>query len=371
MPIFLVRRVKKSFKTVKIENRSQKRSFSKMETKLWNIDQGKQIYNEAAELLRNGETVAFPTETVYGLGADATNEKAVQKIFEAKGRPSDNPLIVHIASASQMDEFIERIPKKAQKLIDVFWPGPLTLILPMKKGSIAKNATAGLDTVGVRMPVHPVGLELLRLTGRPVAAPSANRSGRPSPTTARHVEEDLTGKIAAIIDGGSTGVGLESTVIDFAEEIPTILRPGGVSIEQIEKVIGQVKSAKNIETKEETPRAPGMKYTHYAPEAPVYLVKGDIAFWKEQIKQAEENGESVGLLVSDELASEINASVNIIKIGSKQKMEDIARRLYDGLRLFDHTDVTLILAEPYDRDGIGEAIMNRLEKAAGNKYLTN
>ncbi len=341
-----------------------------METKRWNIDQGRHIYEEAAELLRKGETVAFPTETVYGLGADATNEDAVQKIFEAKGRPSDNPLIVHIASASQMDEFIEQIPDKAQKLIDAFWPGPLTLILPMKKGSVAKNVTAGLNTVGVRMPVHPVGLELLRITGRPVAAPSANRSGRPSPTTARHVEEDLTGKIAAIIDGGSTGVGLESTVIDFAGEMPTILRPGGISIEQIQEIIGEVKAAKNMEINEETPKAPGMKYTHYAPVAPVYLVKGDIAFWEEQIKLAEENGESVGLLISDELASEIHSAVNTIKIGSRQKMEDIARRLYDGLRLFDHTNVTLILAEPYERDGIGEAIMNRLEKAAGNKYLT-
>lgn len=340
-----------------------------METKLWSIDQGRHIYMEAAELLRQGETVAFPTETVYGLGADATNEKAVQKIFEAKGRPADNPLIVHIASASQMDEFIERIPEKAQQLIDEFWPGPLTLILPMKKGTIAKNATAGLDTVGVRMPVHPVGLELLRVTDRPIAAPSANRSGRPSPTTARHVEEDLTGKISAIIDGGSTGVGLESTVVDFAGEMPTILRPGGVSTEQIEEVIGPVKSAKNVIAKEEAPKAPGMKYTHYAPEAPVYLVKGDVAFWEEQIKQAEQKGESVGLLISDELASEIKAAVNTIKIGSTQKMEDIARRLYDGLRLFDHTDVTLIFAEPFDRSGIGEAIMNRLEKAAGNKYL--
>ncbi|EUJ32717.1 hypothetical protein MFLO_06389 [Listeria floridensis FSL S10-1187] len=341
-----------------------------METKLWNIDEGKEVYQEAAKLLQNGETVAFPTETVYGLGADATNPDAVAKIYQAKGRPSDNPLIVHIADVKQMDEFIADIPEKAQKLMDAFWPGPLTLILPLKPGALAPSVTAGLDTVGVRMPVHPVGLELLRVTGRPIAAPSANRSGRPSPTTARHVEEDLKGLVSAIIDGGSTGVGLESTVVDATAAVPLILRPGGVSIEQIEEVIGPVKSAKNVVKQEETPKAPGMKYTHYAPLAPVYLVQGDADFWEKQIERGLDRGDKVGLLLSDELAAKISEPVMKIKIGSKSQMDEIARRLYDGLRLFDHTDTTLILAETYPRDGIGEAIMNRLEKASGNRYLS-
>ncbi|MGJ8730536.1 L-threonylcarbamoyladenylate synthase [Listeria aquatica] len=340
-----------------------------METKLWNIDQGKEIYQEAAELLRSGETVAFPTETVYGLGADATNPDAVKQIYEAKGRPSDNPLIVHIADAKQMQEFIAEVPEKAEKLMEAFWPGPLTLILPIKPGVLAESVTAGLKTVGVRMPVHPVGLELLRITNRPIAAPSANRSGRPSPTTARHVEEDLSGRISAIIDGGSTGVGLESTVLDVTSDIPVILRPGGVSTEQIEEVIGEVRSARNIPKKEEVPKAPGMKYTHYAPLAPVYLVEGGAAFWDKQIKRGLDRGEKVGLLLSDELAAEIREPVMKIKIGSRAQMDEIARRLYDGLRLFDHTDTTLILAETFSKDGIGDAVMNRLEKAAGNKYL--
>ncbi|HBB5410576.1 TPA: threonylcarbamoyl-AMP synthase, partial [Listeria monocytogenes] len=237
-----------------------------MQTIHWNINnqQSNQvIFQEAAKLLRSGECVAFPTETVYGLGADATNQAAVQKIYEAKGRPSDNPLIVHIARREQMDPFVASYPVKAIQLMEKFWPGPLTVILPLKKDSLATNVSAGLSTVGVRMPEHPVSLALIDAANIPVAAPSANRSGKPSPTTASHVIEDLDGKIAGIIDGGATGVGLESTVIDCSLDIPVILRPGGVTKEQIEQIIGPVDIATNNTKETEKPKAPGMKYTHY------------------------------------------------------------------------------------------------------------
>lgn len=261
-----------------------------MQTIHWNINnqQSNQvIFQEAAKLLRSGECVAFPTETVYGLGADATNQAAVQKIYEAKGRPSDNPLIVHIARREQMDPFVASYPVKAIQLMEKFWPGPLTVILPLKKDSLATNVSAGLSTVGVRMPEHPVSLALIDAANIPVAAPSANRSGKPSPTTASHVIEDLDGKIAGIIDGGATGVGLESTVIDCSLDIPVILRPGGVTKEQIEQIIGPVDIATNNTKETEKPKAPGMKYTHYAPKAPVYLIEGSIQFWQSEINKAE------------------------------------------------------------------------------------
>ncbi len=269
-----------------------------MQTIHWNINnqQSNQvIFQEAAKLLRSGECVAFPTETVYGLGADATNQAAVQKIYEAKGRPSDNPLIVHIARREQMDPFVASYPVKAIQLMEKFWPGPLTVILPLKKDSLATNVSAGLSTVGVRMPEHPVSLALIDAANIPVAAPSANRSGKPSPTTASHVIEDLDGKIAGIIDGGATGVGLESTVIDCSLDIPVILRPGGVTKEQIEQIIGPVDIATNNTKETEKPKAPGMKYTHYAPKAPVYLIEGSIQFWQSEINKAEAANKKLGI----------------------------------------------------------------------------
>lgn len=261
-----------------------------MQTIHWNINKqqsNQAIFQEAAKLLQGGECVAFPTETVYGLGADATNQAAVQKIYEAKGRPSDNPLIVHIARREQMDQFVASYPAKAIQLMEKFWPGPLTVILPLKKDSLATNVSAGLSTVGVRMPEHPVSLALIGTANIPIAAPSANRSGKPSPTTASHVIEDLDGKIAGIIDGGATGVGLESTVIDCSLEIPIILRPGGVTKEQIEQIIGPVDISTNNTKETEKPKAPGMKYTHYAPKAPVYLIEGSTQFWQSEINKAE------------------------------------------------------------------------------------
>ncbi|MFW6603057.1 L-threonylcarbamoyladenylate synthase, partial [Listeria monocytogenes] len=282
-----------------------------MQTIHWNINnqQSNQvIFQEAAKLLRSGECVAFPTETVYGLGADATNQAAVQKIYEAKGRPSDNPLIVHIARREQMDPFVASYPVKAIQLMEKFWPGPLTVILPLKKDSLATNVSAGLSTVGVRMPEHPVSLALIDAANIPVAAPSANRSGKPSPTTASHVIEDLDGKIAGIIDGGATGVGLESTVIDCSLDIPVILRPGGVTKEQIEQIIGPVDIATNNTKETEKPKAPGMKYTHYAPKAPVYLIEGSIQFWQSEINKAEAANKKLGILATKELINQLNTS---------------------------------------------------------------
>ncbi|MBC1550769.1 threonylcarbamoyl-AMP synthase [Listeria sp. FSL L7-1434] len=344
-----------------------------MQTKHWKITKqssNQAIYQAAAELLQNGECVAFPTETVYGLGADATNQAAIQKIYAAKGRPSDNPLIVHIARREQMDQFVASYPPKAIQLMEEFWPGPLTVILPLKKDSLAANVSAGLSTVGVRMPEHPVSLELIKTANIPVAAPSANRSGKPSPTTANHVIEDLDGKIAGIIDGGPTGVGLESTVIDCSLEVPIILRPGGITKEQIERVIGPVDSSSNSTTETEKPKAPGMKYTHYAPKAPVYLIEGSTEFWQSEINKAEAAHKKIGILATKELANKLTTNAVIQTTGSISALDEVATSLYNGLRAFDHEDVELIFAEVYPETELGAAIMNRLEKAAGNRRIS-
>ncbi|MBC2193079.1 threonylcarbamoyl-AMP synthase [Listeria sp. FSL L7-0229] len=344
-----------------------------MQTNHWKITKqssNQAIYQAAAELLQNGECVAFPTETVYGLGADATNQAAIQKIYAAKGRPSDNPLIVHIARREQMDQFVASYPPKAIQLMEEFWPGPLTVILPLKKDSLAANVSAGLSTVGVRMPEHPVSLELIKTANIPVAAPSANRSGKPSPTTANHVIEDLDGKIAGIIDGGPTGVGLESTVIDCSLEVPIILRPGGITKEQIERVIGPVDSSSNSTTETEKPKAPGMKYTHYAPKAPVYLIEGSAEFWQSEINKAEAAHKKIGILATKELANKLTTSAIIQTTGSISALDEVATSLYNGLRAFDHEDVELIFAEVYPETELGAAIMNRLEKAAGNRRIS-
>ncbi|NVS22494.1 threonylcarbamoyl-AMP synthase [Listeria monocytogenes] len=344
-----------------------------MQTIHWNINKqqsNQAIFQEAAKLLQGGECVAFPTETVYGLGADATNQAAVQKIYEAKGRPSDNPLIVHIARREQMDQFVASYPAKAIQLMEKFWPGPLTVILPLKKDSLATNVSAGLSTVGVRMPEHPVSLALIGTANIPIAAPSANRSGKPSPTTASHVIEDLDGKIAGIIDGGATGVGLESTVIDCSLEIPIILRPGGVTKEQIEQIIGPVDISTNNTKETEKPKAPGMKYTHYAPKAPVYLIEGSTQFWQSEINKAEAANKKLGILATKELINQLNTSGTIETTGSIKALDEIATSLYKALRAFDHADVDMIFAEVYPEMELGAAIMNRLEKAAGDRRIT-
>ncbi|MEH6956774.1 L-threonylcarbamoyladenylate synthase, partial [Neobacillus drentensis] len=251
-----------------------------MNTKVWKVD--KSVDNlesnpqvvDAANFLRDNEVVALPTETVYGLGGNAESDVAVAKIFAAKGRPSDNPLIIHIADKKQLSTFVAEVPDKAEVLMEAFWPGPLTIIFKKKEGVLAESATAGLATIAVRMPDHPVALALLKCCGLPIAAPSANSSGKPSPTNAQHVLDDLNGKIAGVIDGGATGIGVESTVIDCTEAIPVILRPGGVTKEQLKAVIGEVRVDAALTDEAARPKAPGMKYQHYAPNAPLYMVSG-------------------------------------------------------------------------------------------------
>ncbi|MEA3321273.1 MAG: L-threonylcarbamoyladenylate synthase [Bacillota bacterium] len=348
-----------------------------METKLWAVDKEEPLINsypqimEAASLLKENEVVAFPTETVYGLGANALSDQAVLKIFEAKGRPSDNPLIVHISKLEQLKNLVDNVPEAARKLMDAFWPGPLTLVLPKKEG-VSQYVTAGLETLAVRMPDHAVARALMEVSELPLAAPSANLSGKPSPTTAKHVEEDLIHRIAGIVDGGPTGVGLESTVVDCTTEVPVILRPGGVTKEDLEKVVGKVDVDPALFSQEEQhkPKSPGMKYTHYAPVAPVYLVEGSESFLQQTITVAQRKGQKVGVLATEETIAQIKTrEITAISCGTKKDLTTVASHLYDGLRAFNATEVDVIFSETFPRTGVGAAIMNRLEKAAGHKLI--
>lgn len=332
-----------------------------------NLSTSKGSYEQAVDLLLKGETVAFPTETVYGLGAVATNENAVSKIFEAKGRPQDNPLIVHIGEKEALHSFTTDIPPIAYNCMDAFWPGPLTLILPLKPDSLAKNVTAGLDSVGVRMPEHPVALELLKRLQQPVAAPSANRSGKPSPTKAAHVFHDLNGKIPLIVDGGTTGIGLESTVLDVTSDIPTILRPGGVTKEMLEEVIGQVNESKPTDHAE-APRAPGMKYTHYSPDAPVYLIEASEEKVQDAVLNIHKERKKVALIANDSF-KDVKADY-FFTLGDAQ-LENAAHLLYEALRNCDETDVDVVLVTAFTKLGVGAAIMNRLEKASNGNWYRN
>lgn len=328
----------------------------------------------AAEIIRNGGLVAFPTETVYGLGADAMNEKAVLRIFEAKGRPSDNPLIVHVSSADEVPQLVQNIPEQARLLIDRFWPGPLTLVMK-KSPAVPLSVTAGLDTVAVRMPSHPVALSLIKSAGVPIAAPSANRSGKPSPTAAAHVIEDLTGRVEAIIDAGSCNVGVESTVLDITNGKPIILRPGGVTHEQLRTVLGEVsldpallgKVSESVK-----PKSPGMKYRHYAPKAQVIVIEGDINPAADKIHELynkyTSEGYRVGIMATDETQKLYPVPI-IISAGSRKAPETIASSLFSVFREFDSLGVDIILSESVNTKGIGLAIMNRLKKAAGNNII--
>lgn len=346
-----------------------------MKTVVWKVD--KTVDNlennpqivDAAMLLRKNAVVALPTETVYGLGGNAKNDEAVAKIFTAKGRPADNPLIIHIAEQDQLEEFIAEIPEKASKLMAAFWPGPLTIIFKSKPGILSQKATAGLSTVAVRMPDHPVALALLKSCGLPIAAPSANSSGRPSPTTANHVWEDLNGKISGILDGGATGVGVESTVVDCTESIPVILRPGGVTKEQLEEVIGTVTVDRALTDEKIQPKAPGMKYKHYAPNAPMYLVNGSASFIQQLIREKQAQGLRVGVLATAESAPGYESDL-VLACGKREDLSTVAAALYDTLRQFNHEQVDIILSEMFPASGVGQAIMNRLLKAAGNQVIS-
>lgn len=346
-------------------------------TKVWKIDQIKSDWHvqlaQPAALLSAGKQIAFPTETVYGLGADARSEEAVRGIFSAKGRPSDNPLIVHIYDRSQVHELTNCTNELAERLMDQFWPGPLTLILPVRQGVLSNQVTAGLQTVGLRMPDHPIALELMRQAAVPIAAPSANTSGRPSPTLASHVLDDLQGKIEGIVDGGATGVGLESTVVEVSGQHIQILRPGGVTVEQLQACCPEASVTLETELEsKEAPRSPGMKYTHYAPQGKLVIVKGESAAVSQYIVQqvtmhAAEN--KCGVLCFKENAHHYEQADLVLSLGSVNQLEQAASRLYEALRKFDEYGVTRIWSEASTTEGIGAAFMNRLLKAAGHNVI--
>lgn len=328
---------------------------------------------KAAKLLQSGEIVAFPTETVYGLGANALDQQAVKKIFAAKERPADNPLIVHVANAGAA-EALCHVTADARRLMDAFWPGPLTLLL-FKKPIIPDVTNAGLTSVAVRMPDHPVALKLLNVCGLPVAAPSANRSGRPSPTTAKHVLEDLGGRIPMILDGGACRVGLESTVLDMTGETPAIMRPGGVTSEMLSAVMPGVcvaETAMRPLRSGETAVSPGMRHTHYAPKGKLTLVEGEPerveAVCKRLYQEAVSRGETACLLVVNERMP-VYGGYSAYAIGSVKAPETIARSLFAALRKMDEDTVQVILCEAVDTAGIGLAVMNRLRRAASFRVV--
>ncbi|MCX7842452.1 MAG: L-threonylcarbamoyladenylate synthase [Clostridia bacterium] len=339
-----------------------------------NIDYGKLKY--AAEAIINGGLVAFPTETVYGLGANALDEKAVRGIFSAKGRPSDNPLIVHISEKSGLHELVREIPSDVYALMEHFWPGPLTIVLK-KSEKVPSVVSAGLDTVAVRMPSHPVALELIKLAQVPVAAPSANSSGKPSPTCAEHVIEDLYGKVDMIIDAGEARVGLESTVLDMSAYPPVILRPGGVTPSQLKSVLGEVVidpavMAENDKT-HFAPRAPGMKYAHYSPKADVIIVEGKIknvaAKILELARESKAAGGKPGIMATEQTMHLYGREAEVISMGDRDKPETIAASIFSILRRFDELGIQVIFAEGVENTGIGLAIMNRMRKAAANRVI--
>ncbi|MFP3155679.1 threonylcarbamoyl-AMP synthase [Lachnospiraceae bacterium ZAX-1] len=327
----------------------------------------------AAQIIIDGGLVAFPTETVYGLGADALNPQASIKIYEAKGRPCDNPLIIHIADIADLENIVTDIPQKAKLLAAKFWPGPLTMIFP-KRECVPLETTGGLDTVAVRMPNHPIALALIKESGGFIAAPSANTSGKPSPTLARHVLLDLDGRIPMILDGGPVGIGIESTIVDFSDKIPMILRPGYITKDMIQSMIGQVivDPGLVLDQKEEKPRAPGMRYMHYAPKAELILVDGlqenVIVAINAFASKAKMQGKSVGIIGTDESVGYYQDAI-VKSIGTRKDEDTIAKHLYGILREFDDLEVDRIYSESFATPRIGLAIMNRLLKAAGQHIL--
>lgn len=342
-----------------------------MQTKVIKINENNMhLMSEAAAALATGGLAAFPTETVYGLGANAFDENAVKNIFKAKGRPSDNPLIVHIYDKTQLSELAREIPDNAVKILDAFSPGPITLIFK-KRSDINDTVTAGLDTVAVRIPSHPIAREFIRMCGVPVAAPSANLSGKPSPTAAKHVFEDMNGRIGYIIDGGVCEVGVESTVVDVTGEVPVILRPGGVTLEDLKKVVPETVVDPHIldmTLPNEKPKSPGMKYTHYSPDAEVTVIAGkpDAVHAKmaELVQKASFDGKRTGVIIKS--AAEIKADY-VLTAGETNK--EYAANLFAYLREFDENNIDLVYAEFEDNDEMGLAVKNRLFKSAGNHVI--
>ncbi len=345
-----------------------------MDTKIVRITDKEQLKDEelleAARILREGGLVAFPTETVYGLGGNALDEHASEKIYAAKGRPSDNPLIAHISCMEELPALVREVPEAGRRLAEAYWPGPLTMIF-RKKDEVPYETTGGLETVAVRMPSDPVASRLIRLAGVPVAAPSANTSGRPSPTRAEHVIEDLNGKIDMIIDGGQVGIGVESTIVDVSGETPVLLRPGAVTMEMLEAVLGRVDIDPAITgpvSADIKPKAPGMKYRHYAPKAEMVLVEGEmeqvVRYINQETKKAQKEGKTVGIICTEESRNLYPEGILEV-IGSREHEETVAHNLFAVLREFDNRKVDCIFSESFSRDQLGQAIMNRLCKAAG------
>ena len=348
-----------------------------METKLIqisNIEDSSKDMEEAASLIREGELVAFPTETVYGLGGNGLFPDAAHKIYAAKGRPSDNPLILHVSDMKMVESLVKEIPDNARRAMEHFWPGPMTVILP-KAEQVPDCVTGGLETVAIRMPNHPVALDLIKRSGVPIAAPSANTSGRPSPTKAEHVMEDLHGKIPMILDGGAVVVGVESTIIDFTEAVPVILRPGWITKEAMEDFLGcEVLMNTSLKASDNgVPRAPGMKYKHYAPKAQMVLVLGEdqdkvVDYINKLAKEQREQGKKIGIIASEETKDRYQAD-EVVSVGERAHLETVTAHLYDVLREFDHKDVDMIYSEGFEGEPLSEAIMNRMVKAAGHEIL--
>lgn len=328
---------------------------------------------QAGELIRKGGLVAFPTETVYGLGGDGLNRESSRKIYAAKGRPMDNPLIIHICRMEDVAFLVKEFPETARKAADAFWPGPLTMILP-KSDHVPYETTGGLDTVAVRFPSHPVARKLIEYGGGYVAAPSANLSGRPSPTAAKYVIEDMEGRIDMILDGGEDDIGLESTVVDMSVMPPRILRPGFVTREMLEKVLGEIDIDVTIidPGSSQAPKAPGMKYRHYAPKGELTIVEGSpeqvVNYMNKAAAADKAAGEKTGIIATSGLLKEYHADV-VKCAGGREEEEVIARRLFAILREFDDEGVTRIYSESFENQGLGQAIMNRLLKAAGHRIV--
>lgn len=347
-----------------------------MKTKIIKINpksMDKNQLKDAAHIIKTGGIVGFPTETVYGLGANGLDPVAVEKIFQAKGRPADNPLILHVASIGQVEILAREISDLARLSIEKFWPGPLTILF--KRSELVPDiVTAGLDTVAIRMPDNEIALKLIELSATAIAAPSANLSGKPSPTSFHHVKEDMMGKIDMIIDGGTTGIGLESTVLDLSGPVPMILRPGGVTIEELEAIMPNVVFDPSLmdETSDLVPRSPGQKYRHYAPRAEMILFSGEIEAVVSEINKRiddyKSQGKKVGIMCTDE-TQDLYKGDFLISLGSREEEEDIARNLFYTLRRFDEEDLDIILAEAVATSNLGSAIMNRLKKAASGKIV--
>lgn len=350
-----------------------------MYTKVVNVrDMGdnalKAVY-EAASLIKGGGLVAFPTETVYGLGANGLDKEAAKKIYSAKGRPSDNPLILHIADFSELEELTAEIPEAAVKLAKRYWPGPLTMIFK-KSAVVPFETTGGLDTVAIRLPENKVARELIKRAGVPIAAPSANLSGRPSPTTAEHVAEDMSGRIEMILDGGAVGIGIESTIIDVTGERPVILRPGFITGEMLAEVLGEVETdfavTGEINNNDIRPKAPGMKYRHYAPKGKMIIYEGELSEIirkiNEEAEKAEKDGLITAVLATDETMANYKADY-VFSVGRRADIDEVAHRLFDVLRKFDEVGAEAIFSESFSDKGLGFAVMNRLRKAAGYNII--